>query len=56
LDRQSGNGPHSFLDRRARIERKQMSKTRVAWAGLIEVLAEAGERFAGEEWMVAVRR
>ena len=29
-----------------------MSETRVAWAGLIEVLAEAGERFAGEEWMV----
>ena len=29
-----------------------MSETRVAWAGLLEVLAEAGERFAGEEWMV----
>ena len=29
-----------------------MSETRVAWAGLIEVLTEAGERFAGEEWMV----
>ncbi|GIT45633.1 MAG: hypothetical protein Ct9H300mP12_02180 [Acidimicrobiales bacterium] len=29
-----------------------MSKTRAAWAGLLEVLAEAGERFAGEDWMV----
>ena len=29
-----------------------MSETRAAWAGLLEVLAEAGERFAGEEWMV----
>ena len=30
-----------------------MSETRAAWAGLLEVLAEAGERFAGEEWMPA---
>jgi len=29
-----------------------MSETRAAWADLLEVLAEAGERFAGEEWMV----
>ena len=29
-----------------------MSETRAAWAGLLEVLAEAGKRFAGEEWMV----
>ena len=29
-----------------------MSETCAAWAGLLEVLAEAGERFAGEEWMV----
>ena len=29
-----------------------MSETRAAWAGLIEVLAEASERFAGEDWMV----
>jgi len=30
----------------------QMSETRAAWAELLEVLAEAGERFAGKEWMV----
>ncbi len=29
-----------------------MSETRGAWAGLLEVLAEAGERFAGQDWMV----
>ena len=29
-----------------------MSETRAAWAGLLEVLAEASERFAGEDWMV----
>jgi len=29
-----------------------MSETRAAWAGLLEVLAEAGGRFAGEDWMV----
>lgn len=29
-----------------------MSETRAAWAELLAVLAEAGERFAGEEWMV----
>jgi len=29
-----------------------MSETRAAWAELLEVLAEAGERFAGKEWMV----
>ena len=29
-----------------------MSETRRAWAGLLDVLAEAGERYAGEEWLV----
>jgi hypothetical protein len=30
-----------------------MSETRAAWAELLAVLTEAGERFAGEEWMVS---